>query len=266
MRNPSFSVAALLLAIATSSPALAAGKADPMTPANVTVDQVKAALAGNKDLSGKSLMNLDLSKMDLSGANLSGSNLHGVKLDHANLTKANLSDANLDLAWIIGANFTDANLEGASLDGPVVAMGLQAQTGEIPTFKGANMSGARVLLRATSGQLQGAKFVGADAGAHMKNQSMGLMHTDMSGAHLEGADFSNAKLQHADFSYADLTSVNFTGANLERANLTGADLCNATVSGANLDGADMDDAKLNCVKGLDQAKNLDKAHGYKKPS
>ena len=264
MKKASLSVAALLLAFAT--PALAAGKADPMTPANVTVDQVKAALAGNKDLSGKSLMNLDLSGMDLSGANLSGSNLHGAKLDHANLSKANLTNANLDLAWIIGANFTCANLGGARLDGPVVAMGLEAQKGEVPPFKDADMNNARVLIRVTGGQLQGAKFVGADAGAHMKNQSMGLMHSDMSGAHLEGADFTNAKLQHADFSYADLTSVNFTGADLERANMIGADLCNANVTGANLDGADMDDAKLNCVKGLDQAKNLDKAHGYKKPS
>ena len=264
MHKASRTIAALVLAVAT--PAYAMQKADPSTPADVTVAQVKAALAGNKDLSGKSLMNLDLSGMDFSGANLSGANLHGTKLDHANLSRANLSDANLDLSWIIGANFTGANLEGASLDGPVVAMGLTAEKGEIPTFKGANMSDARVLIRLTGGNVQGAKFVGADAGAHMKNQARGLMHSDMSRADLEGADFSNAKLQHADFSYADLKNANFKGADLERAAMTGADLSGANLTGANLYGAELDDAKLDGVIGLDQAKNLEKARGYKKPS
>ncbi len=263
-KSPLWLTASLLAALAT--PAYAVQKPDPEALANVTVEQVRAALAGDKNLSGKSLMDLDLSNMDLSGANLSGANLHGTKLDHANLSKADLRDANLDLSWLIGANFTDANLRDASLDGPVVAMGLTAEKGEIPTFRGADMSGARVLIRATGGNLQGAKFVGADAGAHMNNQSMGLMHSDLSGAHLEGADFSNAKLQHADFSYADLQNVNFKGADLERAALTGADLSGANLTGANLDGAELDDAKMGGVIGLDQAKNLDKARGYKKPS
>ena len=145
-------------------------------------------------------------------------------------------------------------------------MGLTAKKGEIPTFRDANMSNARVLIRLTGGNVEGAKFVGSDVGAHMKNQSMGLMHSDMSSADLEGADFSNAKLQHADFSYADLKNVNFKGADLERAAMTGADLKGANLTGANLDGTELDDAKLDGVVGLDQAKNLDKARGYKKPS
>ena len=111
-----------------------AAPVSPETPANVTADQVKAALAGAKegkgaDLAGKSLRNLDLSDMD-------------------------------------------------SLVAPVVAQGLTADKGEIPIFKDANFTGARVQARFTGGELQGAKFTGGDVSAHLNNQSMGLMHTE----------------------------------------------------------------------------------------
>ena len=249
-----------------ASPAVALAAANPETPANLTVDQVKSALAAAKngkpaDFSGKSLKNLDLSGLDLSGADFANANLFGAKLADANLTKANLSGANLNLAWLIHANFTDANLTDASLVAPVVAQGLDAKPGEIPIFKGANMSGARVQARFTGGNLNGARFDGADISAHLENQSMGLMHTEMGGAKLEGADFSHSKMGHADLSYADLKGANFKGADLTRADLTGADASGADFTGADLTGADVDDLKLAGAKGLDQAKGLKKPAG-----
>jgi uncharacterized protein YjbI with pentapeptide repeats len=252
-------------------PAVALEAANQDTPANVTLDQVKIALAGAKpghpaDLAGKSLRNLDLSGLDFTGADLAHANLFGAKLADANLTGADLSGANLNLSWLIHANFTDANLTGASLVAPVVAQNLDAQKGEIPIFKGANLTGARVQARFTGGDLRGAKFTGGDVSAHLNNQSMGLMHTEMGSADLAGADFSHANLGHADLSFADLHGARFTGADLTRADLTGADASGADFAGANLDGTEMADTKLFGATGLAGARNLKQARGYKPPS
>ncbi len=261
-------IGAALLASALAGPAHAKGAASPDTPANVTVDQVKRALAAATpghpaDLAGKSLRNLDLSGLNLSHADLERANLFGAKLAKTDLSSANLTGANLNLSWLIGANFTDANLTDASLVAPVVAEGLEATAGEIPVFKGTNMTGARVQARFTGGALQGAKFSGGDISAHLNNQSMGLMHTEMGSANLEGADFSRINMGHVDLSFADLKGANFSEADLTRADLTGADASGANFAGANLDGAEMADVKLAGAKGLDTAKNLGKARGYR---
>lgn len=258
-----------LLATFAAAPAYALSPASPDTPANVSVDQVKAALAAAKpghpaDFAGKSLKNLDLSDMDFSGADLKGANLFGAKLAHAKFEHADLTAANLNLSWLIGANFTDANLTDASVVAPVVAQGLTADKGEIPVFKGANFTRARVQARFTGGELGGAKFDGADISAHLNNQSMGLMHTEMGSAKLAGADFSKTNMGHADLSFADLKGANFSGADLTRADLTGADASGANFAGANLDGAEMSGTKLDGAKGLDSAKNTDKAHDFRK--
>src|ERR1700758_5196759 len=115
--------------------------------ADLTVEQVRAALAASgsdrsADLSGKSLENLDLSNLDFTHADLSGANLYGAKLDGADFSGANLSGAKLDLAWIMRANFTNANLSNASLFGPVVSSALDTIPAEAPVFKAANFSGA----------------------------------------------------------------------------------------------------------------------------
>ncbi len=251
--------------------ALALNAASQDAPADITADQVKTALAtaahGHPaEFAGKSFRNLDLSGLDFTGADLAHANLFGAKLEGANLTRANLTGANLNLSWLIHANFTDANLTGASLVAPVVAQNLDAQKGEIPIFKGANLTGARVQARFTGGDLRGATFAGGDVSAHLNNQSMGLMHTELGSANLAGADFSHAMMGHADLSFADLTGVNFEGADLTRADLTGADASGANFAGANLDGTEMADTKLTGAKGLASAKNLKQARGYKPPS
>ena len=269
MRKAATAVTLIASMFAAIAPACADSAVSPDPDANVSVEQVKSALAAAKggqpaSFAGKSLKNLDLSGMDFSGADLSGANLYGTKLAKANLSHANLTRANLNLSWLIGADFTDANLTDASLVAPVVAEGLDAIKGEIPIFKGANMTGARVQARFTGGSLQHANFSGGDISAHLNNQSMGLMHTELGSANLEGADFAKTNMGHVDLSFADLKGANFEGADLTRADLTGADAEGANFAGANLDGTELADTKLGSATGLDSAKNLDKARNYKK--
>ena len=229
--------------------------------ADLTADQVRAILAEtapgrSADFSGRSLDNLDLSGLDLRGANLAGANLFGAKLDGADLTGADLSHANLNLAWIMRANFSRADLAGASLQGPVVSAGLEINPDEVPTFAGANFSGARIVARLSRMDLRGANFTGARMGADMKNQSMGLMRTDLSGANLAGANFAGADLSRALLRFADLTGASLIDANLYRADLSGANLSGADVTGADFTEADVGGAKLQGAVGLDAAKGL----------
>ena len=176
--------------------------ASPCCGADLSAEQVRAALASVApgepvDLSGKSLENLDLSNLDFKRANLSGTNLFGTKLVGTNLSGTNLSGAKLDLAWIMRANFTNADLSNASLLGLVVSSGLDISPAEAAVFRGANFSDAHIIARLSRFDLSGANFADAKMGADMKNQSMGLMRADLSGSNLSGANFSGADLGRA---------------------------------------------------------------------
>jgi uncharacterized protein YjbI with pentapeptide repeats len=226
--------------------------------ADFSAEQVRAIVAAAPDkvvdLSGKDLENLDLSNIDFKHANLSAANLFGAKLDSANLSGANLSAARLDLAWVMRANFTNADLSRASLFGLVVSSGLDFSPGEAPVFGGANFSGARIVAHLNRLDLRGANFTEAKLGADMKNQSMGLMRTDLSGADLSGANFSKADLSRALMRFANLTGANMAGAQLSGADLSGADLTGADLAGADATHADFEGATLTNVRGLDSVK------------
>ena len=160
--------------------------------ADLTAEQVheilsRAAPDQPADLSRKSLENLDLSNFDFRSANLSGADLFGAKLVGADFSHADLSGAKLDLAWVMRANFTNANLSNASLLSLVVSSGLDYSAAEAPIFKGADFSGAHILARLSRFDLSNANFTAARLGADLKNQSMGLMRSDLSGANLAGA-------------------------------------------------------------------------------
>src|SRR5215472_17255310 len=191
--------------------------ASPCRAADLSAEQVRERLAAATrekpaDFSGKSLDNLDLSNLDFKRANLSG---------------ADLSRAKLDLAWIMRANFTAADLSNASLFGLVVSSGLDVSPDEAPIFKAANFSGSRIIARLSRFDLSGANFTEAKMGADMRNQSMGLMRTDLAGANLAKADLSRAAMRFANLVGADLSGSNLSGADLSGANLTGADLTGA---------------------------------------
>src|SRR5215469_10207964 len=100
------------------------------------------------------------------------------------------------------ADFTDANLSHASLLGLVVSSGLDYSPEEAPTFRRADFSGAHIIARFARLDLEGTNFSGAHMGADMRNQSMGLMRCDLSGADLAGANFAGADLSRALLRFA----------------------------------------------------------------
>jgi uncharacterized protein YjbI with pentapeptide repeats len=203
----------LALAIVTRG----AGAAD-LSPEEVRAVLERASVEHPADFSGKNLSELDLSGFDFSHANLAGVDLFGAKLVGANLSGAKLSGARLDLAWIIRADFRGADLSQASLFGPVVATGMGTPPpGEAPRFAGADLSGARVIARLPGVDLRGARFVGARLGVDIKNQPMGQMRNDFSGADLTGSDLSGADVNRAVLAFARLRDANLSGANLFRA-------------------------------------------------
>src|SRR5215472_6729264 len=220
--------------------------ASPCRAADLSAEQVRERLAAATrekpaDFSGKSLDNLDLSNLDFKRANLSG---------------ADLSRAKLDLAWIMRANFTAADLSNASLFGLVVSSGLDVSPDEAPIFKAANFSGSRIIARLSRFDLSGANFTEAKMGADMRNQSMGLMRTDLSGANLAGANFTKADLSRAAMRFANLVGADLSGANLSGADLSGANLTGADLTGADATDADLGGAILTNVRGLETVKGL----------
>jgi uncharacterized protein YjbI with pentapeptide repeats len=233
----------------------------PAWAADLTVDDVRRALAtatpaNPADFSGKSLEELDLSNLDLSGANFANANMRAVKLEGTKLRGANLSGAVLNLAWVMRADFTDANLSGASFRGPIVAPGLEISLRHAPIFTRANFTGARIVARFSRFDLRGANFSGAQMGVDMRNQSMGLMRTDFSGADLEGANFTGADLGRALLSWANLRGASFRDARLHMANFVGADLRGADLTGADATGATFEKANLEGATGLHAVKGL----------
>jgi uncharacterized protein YjbI with pentapeptide repeats len=233
----------------------------PALGADFSAEQVRQTLAaaapgGPVDLSGKSLENLDLSKVDFQAANLSGANLFGAKLDAADLSGANLSGAKLDLAWIMRANFTNADLSNASLLALVVSSGLENSMAEAPIFKRAKFVGAHIIARLSRFDLSGADFTGARMAPDLRNQSMGLMRTDLSGANLSGANFSKADLGFALMRFANLTGAILSGTNLAGADLSGADLTDADLTDADATEADFGRAVLSGARGLETVKEL----------
>jgi uncharacterized protein YjbI with pentapeptide repeats len=90
-------------------------KSDEFTKADVTRDDVLAAIAATPDgsladFSGKRLNGLDLSGLDLRKLKLQSTRINGAKL-----AGANLDGVILDQAWALESDLTNASLKGASL-------------------------------------------------------------------------------------------------------------------------------------------------------
>jgi len=257
--------------------AAAAGLAppDPATPLAaagvLTAEQVRARIneapvgtppdLGGADLSGLDLQGVDfhgarLVQAHLVGTNLSGANLMASDLTDAVATDARLVRANLDATTLRRADFRKADLTGASLF---------ATIGEEVDLSGAILDSTRIIGYYHKAKLAGARLRQSNAGADPSNQSMGVMRATFVGADLTGADLTGINLFKADLSYAILRQATLAGANLGLADListdfTNADVTNAVVSQANLDGAVFTGAKgIRSLKGLDQAKNRDRA-------
>ncbi len=261
MRSPRCFLALSVLAIVAVPDAVHGAQ----LPLHQIVQTLFAAKPGTRiDFSGKDLSLLDLSGVDFKGANLAGANLLGADLTGANLTNVNLSGAKLDRASLARANFNGADLSRANLFDAVGSLTFEAPAANAPTFVGANLSGARIFARLSRADFRNANLADARLGTE-RNQFKMPKQTDLS-----GALFGGANLQHADVTGANLIFANMAVANLRYAILVRADLSNADLSGAELAGADFTGANiygtvfkgakgLAEVKGLDHAKNRDKA-------
>jgi uncharacterized protein YjbI with pentapeptide repeats len=237
--------------------------------AELPLRQIIAALFDAKrgerlDFSGKDLSLLDLSGVDFKRANLAGANLLGDDLTAANLSNVNLAGAKLDRTIVARTNFNGADLSQATLFDAVGSLTFEAPAANVPTFVGANLSGARIFARLSRADFRRANLAGAHLGTE-RNQFKMPKQTDLS-----GALFGEANLERADLTGANLIFANMATANLKDAILAQADLSNADLSGALLTGADFTDANiygtvfrnakgLESVKGLDRARNRDEA-------
>ncbi len=233
---------------------------------DLSLDQVRAALRDASptrpaDLAGKDLSDLDLSKLDFRGANLRGANLFGSKLVQADFRDANLQGANLNGAWLMGTDFTGARLDRASLLSVVV---LGGEVKKMPVFKGASMTGVRMIADLPGADLAGADFSRAKVGVDIKNQGMGQMRTDLSGARLAGATLADADFSRSMMAFCDLRGSNLRGASFFRVKLAGADLSDADITGTDFTEADLSGTIFRGVKGFAEAKGLDRAENVDK--
>jgi uncharacterized protein YjbI with pentapeptide repeats len=237
--------------------------------AKLTVDSVigiirDTASSDRPKLAGHDLSGLDLSNVDFRRADLSGANLFGAKLVGANLAGTDLSGATLDAAWLMRANFAGANLTRASLFGPVVYPTLQVAPADAPNFARANLSGARIIARLSRVDMRESNLAGARMGVDMRNQPMGQMRMDLSGADLSGADLSAADLDRAVITFAKLAGANLGKARLSHADLSGSDLTGADLTGADMTEADLYGTVMKDVRGLDQATGFEQARNREK--
>lgn len=270
---------ALLLASGAAALADAPQSHDPaardLTAKEVTTLVFKAPAGTRPNLEGKILSRLDLSNLDFKGADLKSANLFGTELSGAHLNDTNLGGALLDRATVVGTNFDGANLEGASLQRLSAFTTLTPVVAEAPSFRGANLRGAKIFGRFSLSNFAGADLtaaIGAPvnrtgfiehiwrtelSGANLTNarmHKMDLTRALLSFANCRGADMSQAILRDADLSGADLTGVDLTGADLTNADLTDADVSGTNLAGTNLRGT----RGLDFVKGMALARNADK--------
>jgi len=257
---------ACLLILAAVCTVAGSGKAADYTGRELTKMLYAAAKDAGPDLSAKDLQRLDLAGVDFKQANLAHANLFGADLSQSDLSRTNLAEANLDRTSIVAAKFDQADMHGVSLLRPTAFSDMSAAAREAPSFRGANLKGARIFAR-----LHHANFSGADlsdtycapfgkTGFIEVIWRTELLGADLSGATLQRSDLTHALLTFANLSRANLRSAILVDADLSGANLSGADVTDTDFSGADLEGTILTGAKgLDRAKGLQSAKNADKA-------
>lgn len=201
----------------------------------------RAALK-NADLSGLSFSGKDMrqadftgcrmTKMDLSKANFSEARLYACDLSDSNLSRCNFARADLRGAQIQSANLEQANFDKADLRVGGFSKNGMYDTGESVSFRGANLSGARL--------------VGSLA------NSVDFSDAIMTGINMAGADLRNAEMQGADLSGAQMAGAKLKGARMKATILTGVNMTEISSMDVDLTEAITDDNIGISVTDLDQ--------------
>ncbi len=193
-------------------------------PADMTREQLLAAVARRESFANRELLDVDLAGIDMSGMDFRGATLSRGKFAGANFQNANLSEVDFGQADLSGADLTGAILDSASfrkakLDGVKIAKASLVET----IFSGVALAGA---------DFSGCTGLGAD---FSKCDLAGCRFT---GTNLPRADFSNAKLARADFAGAAIGKSLLEGVEAQEANFAGADLTGLNASeGADFTGS-----------------------------
>lgn len=86
--------------------------------------------------------------------------------------------------------------------------------------------------------------------------SRNFSNKNLSRLDLSGMDLSNSNLKNAD-----LRNVNLKNATIRKSDFGGAQLGKSRLQGADLNGADFSESKLDGVKNIEKALNIDKSKG-----
>ena len=213
------------------------------------MQQIRSA---NCDLSHRDAGYLELDGQDLRHCKMVNTSFFGAYLRGANLSGANLRKAYLNLARL-----EKADLSGADLTDAIIFQAIFDKT----SFKGANLTNARVIGTLGNVDMRGANIRNGRFGLDIGNQPMGQMKFDSVGGNFANADFEGADLNIASFRFANLAGANLRNTNLYRADLGQADLTGADLTGARLESADVDGAIFKDAKGLATVKGFDLVKG-----
>ncbi|HXN08708.1 MAG TPA: pentapeptide repeat-containing protein [Candidatus Acidoferrales bacterium] len=207
----------------------------------------------------------NLSARDLSGLDLTAVAFHGARLDRANMFEAILIGADLSQAQMDGANLSSVKMDRARASGALLRGATFLTTAADANFERADLSRSSGYLIAPGAVMRHAIIRRAKLAPDLSNQPMGMLHTILARANLEGADLSFSDLSFADLNYADFRKALVRGTNFHGADLSAADFTGADVTGANFAQADLTDAVFarvrgrSAMRGLGTARNLDTA-------
>lgn len=203
------------------------------------------------------LSNLDAGYLELDGIDLRHCTMVNTSFFGAYLRGANLSGAKLQRAYLNLARLENARFDGADLTDAIIFQAIFDKT----SFKGANLTNARVIGTLGNVDMSGAIIRNGRFGLDIGNQPMGQMKFDSVGGNFANSNFAGADLNIASFRFGDLRGANLSNTNLHRADLIQADLSGADLTGADLTDADVEGANLSGVKGLDSVKGLSTVKG-----
>lgn len=229
-----------------------ARNAEPVREKISQADAVKQIQSKDCDLSNKDAGYLEFDGMDLRhckmvNTSFFGAYLRGANLSGANLQRAYLNLARLENAILAGADLTDATIFQAIFDKT--------------SFKGANLTNARVIGTLGAVDMSGANIKNGRFGLDIGNQPMGAMRFDAVGGKFANANFSGADINRSNLQFSDLRNADLSNTNLFRADLSKVDLTGANLAGADLSEADLDGTIFTDVKGMDSVKGMTTTKG-----